>query len=52
MWAFPFIAGSGDTLLPGIMTTHLDLAEVREVGNGVVVLSYTPKRSVAGFDVA
>jgi len=41
---FPFIAGSGEPLLPGIMTTHLDLVEVSEVGNGVVVLTYTPKR--------
>ena len=40
---FPFIAGGGEPLLPGITTTHLDLAEVTEVGNGVVVLTYTPK---------
>jgi dihydrofolate reductase len=44
LWLYPFIAGSGETLLPGITTTHLDLAEVAEVGNGVVVLTYTPKR--------
>jgi len=44
LWVFPFIAGSGETLLPGITTTQLDLAEVTEVGNGVVVLTYTPKR--------
>ena len=44
LWVFPFIAGSGETLLPGITTTHLDLAEVTEVGNGVVVLTYTLKR--------
>ena len=44
LWVFPFIAGSGESLLPGITTTHLDLAEVTEVGNGVVVLTYTPKR--------
>jgi hypothetical protein len=41
---YPFIAGSGEPLLPGITTTHLDLAEVNEVGNGVVVLTYKPKR--------
>ena len=41
---YAFIAGSGEPLLPGITTTHLDLAEVNEVGNGVVVLTYTPKR--------
>ena len=44
LWVYPFIAGSGETLLPGITTTHLDLAEVAEVGNGVVVLTYTPKQ--------
>ena len=44
LWVNPFIAGSGEPLLPGITTTHLDLAEVNEVGNGVVVLTYQPKR--------
>ena len=44
LWVYPFIAGSGEPLLPGITTTHLDLAEVNEVGNGVVVLAYKPKR--------
>jgi hypothetical protein len=44
LWVFPFIAGSGEPLLPGITTTHLDLAGVTEVGNGTVVLTYTPKR--------
>jgi len=44
LWVYPFIAGSGEPLLPGITTTHLDLAEVDEVGNGVVVLTYKPKR--------
>jgi hypothetical protein len=38
------VSTSGESLLPGITTTHLDLAEVTEVGNGVVVLTYTPKR--------
>ncbi|TCO28490.1 dihydrofolate reductase [Kribbella steppae] len=42
LWLFPFIAGSGDTLLPELPTTHLNLAEVTKVGNGVVVLTYTP----------
>ena len=41
---YPFIAGSGEPVLPGITTTYLDLAEVNEVGNGVVVLTDTPKR--------
>jgi dihydrofolate reductase len=44
LWVYPFIAGSGEPLLPGITTTHLDLAEVNEVGNGVVVLTYKPKQ--------
>jgi hypothetical protein len=44
LWVFPFIAGSGEALLPGIMTTHLDLAGVTDLGKGCVVLTYTPKR--------
>ena len=44
LWVFPFIAGSGEALLPGITTTHMDLAEVTELGNGCVVLTYTPKQ--------
>jgi dihydrofolate reductase len=44
LWAFPFIAGSGEALLPGITTTHLNLAEVTELDNGCVVLTYTPKQ--------
>lgn len=44
LWVNPFIAGAGEPLLPGLTTTHLDLAEVNEVGNGVVVLTYTPKQ--------
>jgi dihydrofolate reductase len=44
LWVFPFIAGSGEALLPGITTTHLDLAEVTELGNSCVVLTYTPKQ--------
>lgn len=44
LWVFPFIAGSGEGLLPGITTTYLNLVEVTEVGNAAVVLTYTPKR--------
>jgi dihydrofolate reductase len=44
LWVFPFIVGSGEALLPGIATTHLDLQEVTEVGNGALVLTYTPQR--------
>jgi dihydrofolate reductase len=43
LWVFPFVAGSGEALLPG-STTHLDLVETTEIGNGTVVLTYTPKR--------
>lgn len=43
LWVYPFVAGAGEPLLNGIATTHLELAEVTKVGNGVVVLTYTPK---------
>ena len=43
LWLFPFVAGSGESLLPGIAVTHMDLADVHEIGNGVVVLTYVPK---------
>ncbi|MFC7623957.1 dihydrofolate reductase family protein [Microlunatus sp. GCM10028923] len=42
LWIFPFVAGAGDQLLPGV-TRNLDLVQVTEVGNGAVVLTYTPK---------
>lgn len=44
LWVFPFVAGSGETLLPGLTPTHLDLADVTELDNGCVVLTYTPKQ--------
>lgn len=40
----PFVAGSGESLLSGIGTTAMDLTEVTELGNGTVVLTYTPSR--------
>jgi dihydrofolate reductase len=43
LWLFPFIAGSGDPLLPNLPITALNLTEVTQVGNGVVVLTYTPR---------
>lgn len=43
LWVFPFIAGSGTPLLSGLATTHLNLAEVTKLGNGALVLTYTPK---------
>lgn len=42
LWVFPYIAGSGEPLLPGIKLTNLTLVELTEVGNGCVVLTYTP----------
>jgi dihydrofolate reductase len=40
----PFVAGSGESLLSGIRTTAMDLTGVTEIGNGAVVLTYTPSR--------
>ncbi|SDS76578.1 dihydrofolate reductase family protein [Microlunatus soli] len=48
LWIYPFIAGAGDELLPGIGTTRLDLARVTEIGNGAVVNVYTPAAPAAG----
>lgn len=42
-WMFPVVAGSGDRLLDGIDTTHLQLAGTTTFGSGIVVLTYTPK---------
>lgn len=40
----PFVAGSGESLLSGIRSTAMDLTNVTELGNGTVVLTYTPSR--------
>ncbi|XRQ16201.1 dihydrofolate reductase family protein [Actinomadura welshii] len=40
----PFVAGSGDSLLSGLSSTPLNLEAVTEIGNGAVVLTYTPPR--------
>ncbi len=40
----PFVAGSGESLLSGIRTAAMDLTGVTEIGNGAVVLTYTPSR--------
>ncbi len=40
----PFVAGSGESLLSGIGATPMELAGVTEIGNGAVVLTYTPGR--------
>lgn len=42
LWVHPFVAGSGESLLAGIAPTQLNLTTVTEVGNGVVILTYTP----------
>jgi riboflavin biosynthesis pyrimidine reductase len=40
----PFVAGSGESLLSGLRTSAMDLTGVTEIGNGAVVLAYTPSR--------
>lgn len=40
----PFVAGSGESLLTGISASVMNLTGVTEIGNGAVVLAYTPKR--------
>jgi dihydrofolate reductase len=40
----PFVAGSGESLLSGMSATPMNLAGVTEIGNGAVVLTYTPNR--------
>jgi hypothetical protein len=39
-WLVPVIAGSGGRLYEGIKTTHLKLANVDQLKNGVVGLTY------------
>jgi hypothetical protein len=39
-----FVAGSGESLLSGIGPTAMDLTRVTDIGNGAVVLAYTPGR--------
>ncbi len=40
----PFVAGSGESLLSGIGPTTMNLTGVTDIGNGAVVLAYTPGR--------
>lgn len=42
-WMFPVIAGSGQRLLDGFDTTHLNLVKTTPFTSGIVVLTYTPK---------
>lgn len=40
----PFVAGSGESLLDGLPTTSMEMTRVTEIGNGAVVLTYSPAR--------
>jgi dihydrofolate reductase len=40
----PFVAGSGESLLSGLRTTAMELTNVTDLGNGTVVLTYSPSR--------
>jgi dihydrofolate reductase len=42
LWVFPVLAGSGQHLIEGIETTHLNLVETTRFGSGIVVLTYSP----------
>lgn len=42
-WLFAVVAGSGQHLLDGINTTHLNLVNTTTFSTGIVVLTYTPK---------
>jgi dihydrofolate reductase len=46
-WLVPVIAGSGARLYDGIDTTFLTLVDVVRLENGVLGLTYTPKRTVS-----
>ena len=42
-WFFPVLAGSGQSLIEGIETTHLELVETTPFASGIVVNTYGPK---------
>jgi len=42
-WLFPTIAGGGERLYDGIDTTHLTLADVKQLPSGILGLTYVPK---------
>jgi dihydrofolate reductase len=42
-WVFPVLAGSGQSLIEGIPTTHLELVETTPFASGIVVHTYAPK---------
>ena len=43
LWVFPVLAGSGQSLIDGIETTHLQLVETTPFASGIVVHAYAPK---------
>ncbi|MGH3115611.1 MAG: dihydrofolate reductase family protein [Gaiellales bacterium] len=42
LWIFPVLAGSGQRLVEGIDTTHLQLLDVTRLGSGIVINTYAP----------
>ena len=42
-WVFPVLAGSGQRLIDGVETTHLNLVDTTRFASGIVVLTYAPK---------
>jgi len=42
-WVFPVVAGSGQRLLDGIKTTHLELVNTTRFDVGIVINTYAPK---------
>lgn len=42
LWVFPVLAGSGQSLIEGIETTHLELVETTPFASGIVVHVYAP----------
>lgn len=43
LWVFPAVAGSGERLLDGVGTTHLELAGTSTFASGIVVLRLVPR---------
>ena len=42
-WVFPVLVGSGQRLIEGIPTTHLELVDTTRFGSGIIANTYTPK---------
>ncbi|MEV0058155.1 dihydrofolate reductase family protein [Saccharopolyspora shandongensis] len=45
LWLFPVIAGSGQRILDGLVTTHLTLAGTTTFSSGIVVAVYEPNKN-------